>query len=77
VTVARGPLEATIARTLNGVLLAGLAADVEAAEVEAAGLDAAAPGLLELELQAASPRPARASAEAAIAVGCLIMIAFL
>jgi hypothetical protein len=77
VTVARGPLEATIARTLNGVLLAAPAAEVEAADVEPAGLEAAAPGLLELELHAASPRPASASAEAAIAVGCLIMIAFL
>jgi hypothetical protein len=68
VTVARGPLEATIARTLNGVLLAVL---------EPAALGLLELELVELELHAASPRLARASAEATIAVGCLIMIAFL
>lgn len=61
-----------MARTLNGVPLAG----PEAAELAPAGLDAAALGLLELELHAASPRLATASAEATSAVGCLILIAF-
>jgi hypothetical protein len=72
VTAASGPLDATIASTTNGVLLLELELLLELLPEVVAEL------LVELlELHAASPRLATATAQTAITVGCLIVIILL